>query len=124
MDQKILIIKTLIVDDYMPLREAAVMVLKANGFEEVLEAESPERGMEMFREHKPELVILDIIMPSIRGIDLVGEIKELNPRTKVVMLTVLSGDIPREESFAAGADLYLVKPLNQEKVDEIKGILG
>jgi DNA-binding NarL/FixJ family response regulator len=123
-DSKVLVIKTLIVDDYTPLRQATVMILKSGGFENVFEAESPEEGMRLFREHEPELVILDIIMPSIRGIDLIEGIKGINPNTKIVMLSVLSGESTKQESLDKGADLYLVKPLTAEKVDEIKRILS
>ena len=124
MEPKVLVIEVLVVDDYTPLRRATVEVLKSQGFENILEAKSPEEGMKMFKEHKPDLVLMDIIMPSNRGIDLVKEIKRIDPKTKVVMLTVLSGEGPRKESLEAGADLYLVKPLTPEKVDEIKKILN
>ncbi len=123
MNPKILVINVLVVDDYAPLREATVEVLKSKGFRNVLEAGSPEEGMKMFKDNKPDLVLMDIIMPTTRGIDLTREIKEINPNTKIVMLSVLSGEAPRKESFKAGADMYLVKPLTPEKVDEIKEIL-
>lgn len=123
MESKVLVIKTLIVDDYTPLRKAAVEVLKSEGFKNVIEAESPDEGMKMFKEHKPDLVIMDIIMPSGRGIDLVREIKNID-QTKIVMLTVLSGEKPKKESLEAGADLYIVKPLTSENVSEIKKLMG
>ena len=123
MEPKILIL-TLVVDDYDPLRKASVEVLKSKGFRNILEAESPEEGMEMVKKHRPDLVVLDIIMPSVRGIDLIGEIKRISPESKVVMLSVLSGELAREESMSKGADLYLVKPLTSEKVDEIKSMVG
>ncbi|MBN2013653.1 MAG: response regulator [Candidatus Altiarchaeota archaeon] len=122
MESKVLII-TLVVDDYAPLREAAVEILRSKGFRNIFEAETPEEGMDLVREHKPDLVILDIIMPSIRGIDLIDDVKKISPETKVVMLSVLSGEATIQESMTKGADLYLVKPLTPTKVDEIKKVL-
>ncbi|MBN2013648.1 MAG: response regulator [Candidatus Altiarchaeota archaeon] len=116
-------VKVLVVDDYAPLREIAVMILKSKGFDEVFEAESPEEGMRLFEEHKPELVILDIIMPVTNGIDLAAEIKKVNPETKVVMLSVLGENTHGKKRVEEVADLYLVKPLTHEKVDKIKEIL-
>lgn len=123
MESKVLII-TLVVDDYAPLREAAVEILRSKGFRNIFEAETPEEGMDLVKEHKPDLVILDIIMPSVRGIDLIDEVKKISPKTRVVMLSVLSGETTVQESMNKGADLYLVKPLTPTKVDEIKRVLS
>lgn len=116
-------VKVLVVDDYAPLRELAVMILKSKGFDEVFEAKTPEEGMMLFKKHAPGLVILDIIMPITNGIDLAAEIKRINPETKVVMLSVLGENTPGEERAGEVADLYLMKPLTLEKVDKINRLL-
>ena len=75
----------LVVDDAAFMRMMIKDVLTKNGYEVVGEAENGQKAIEKYKELKPELVIMDITMPEVDGIQAVKEIKAFDPNAKVVM---------------------------------------
>ncbi|MEE9473775.1 MAG: response regulator transcription factor [Acidimicrobiia bacterium] len=103
-------VRVLIVDDQLPFREAARMVVEmTDGFEVAGEAGDGEEGVEMTRALKPDLVLMDVQMPGIDGLEATRRIRELNdPPEVMVMSTHESGDY-RETALDAGAYAFIPK---------------
>ncbi|MBW3589783.1 MAG: response regulator [Actinobacteria bacterium] len=94
---------------------------------EVLEAADGETALSLAREHKPALVVLDIVMKGMSGIEVCRKLKE-DPHTKegvVLMLTAKADEVHIEEARSAGADDYFTKPFSPkallQKVEEVLG---
>ncbi len=119
--------KILIVDDQAEVRRLVEMTLKVEDYQ-VLQAESGEEAIEIVKTEKPDLIIMDIMMP--RGIDGLEATRILknDPETKdctIVMLTAKGQEADREKGFEAGADDYFSKPFSPlELIKKVEEILG
>jgi two-component system, cell cycle response regulator len=111
----------LVVDDEETLRSVVSQVLSADGFV-VAEAASGEEALEAFRQHAHPLVITDIRMGGMSGIELLAEIKRHNPDTQVVIMTSHASLDSALSAMRAGAYDYLVKPF--ESLDLISAVAG
>ena len=106
--------RILIVDDEAPIREYEVSLLSEFGHE-VLTAGDGYGALKLAREKQPDLVLLDILMPEMSGIEVCRELRA-DPRTRDVRILVVSGADARktlEESLAAGADDFITKPVDR-----------
>lgn len=101
--------RLLIVDDEAPLRKALRLTLTAQGFE-VDEVSSGEAALENVRERKVDLVLLDINMGGISGIDVCRRMREMRLTAGIVMVTVCDSEREIVASLDAGADDYVTKP--------------
>lgn len=111
----------LVVDDEETLRSVVSQVLSADGFQ-VDEAASGEEALEAFRSTSHSLVITDIRMGGMSGIDLLTEIKQHNPDTQVVIMTSHASLDTALTALRAGAYDYLIKPF--ESLDLISAVAG
>ena len=83
------------------------------------------KAIEKYKELKPELVIMDITMPEVDGIQAVKEIKAFDPNAKVVMCSAMGQQAMVIESIQAGARDFIVKPFQADRVIEaVKKVLG
>jgi two-component system KDP operon response regulator KdpE len=101
--------KILIVDDEPSLRRILRVSLAALGFE-AEEASTGEQALARLGADHYDLVLLDVEMPGMGGIETCREIQRLSPRPAVVMLTVRDGEEDKTKAFEAGADDYITKP--------------
>jgi len=103
-------IRVLVVDDQAPFRMAARFVLKrADGFEQVGEAESGEESVDKVAELTPDLVLMDINMPGINGIEATRQIIAAAPSTVVFLCSTYQlGDLPADAA-TSGAKAYVNK---------------
>lgn len=101
--------KVLVVDDEESIRWALGRTLGAAGFE-VVEAETGEQALALIRTIQLDVVLLDISMPGMSGIETCREIRTLMPSIGVIMLTVKDTEEVKIEAFDAGADDYVTKP--------------
>jgi two-component system chemotaxis response regulator CheY len=108
----------LIVDDATFMRMMLKDVLTKNGFEVIGEAENGAKAVEKYKELNPELVIMDITMPEVDGIQAVKEIKKIDPNAKIVMCSAMGQQAMVIESIQAGAADFIVKPFQPERVVE------
>jgi DNA-binding NarL/FixJ family response regulator len=99
----------LIVDDAELFREALRAAFSAEGFEVVAAASSAMAGIDLAREHKPDLVMLDLLMPGMSGLEVVGSIVKASPGSRVVLLTSSESADDLLEAVKAGASGYLTK---------------
>ena len=115
----------LIVDDAAFMRMMIKDVLSKNGFEISGEAENGAKAIEKFKETNPDLVIMDITMPEVDGIQAVKEIKKINNAAKVIMCSAMGQQAMVIEAKQAGAKDFIVKPFQAERIIEaVKKVLG
>ena len=108
--------KLLLADDEAGIRKVLGISLEDSGYE-VLLAENGEEALHLFREALPSIVLTDIKMPGIDGIELLGIIKEENPDTEVIMITG-HGDMDLAiESLKLDATDFITKPINNDALD-------
>ena len=116
--------KVLVVDDESSLRRVLRVTLAALGFE-AAEASTGEQALAMLSAGHYDVVLLDVEMPGIDGIEICREIKKLSPRPVVLMLTVRDGGEDRAKAFEAGADDYVTKPFHlSDLVARVRAALG
>lgn len=99
----------LIVDDAELFREALRAAFIQEGFEVVGVAADAMTGIDLAREHKPDLVMLDVLMPGMSGLEVVGTILKASPNTRVVLLTTSESAEDMLVGVKAGASGYLTK---------------
>jgi len=104
----------LIVDDEAQIRRVMRTSLSSHGYT-ILEASTGEEAVEIVRQERPDLVLLDINMPGIGGIEACREIRE-SSNASIIMLTVRSTERDKVRALDAGADDYVVKPFSMEEV--------
>lgn len=122
----LLIIKTmksriLVVDDSFYMRTMLRNMLSDAGYEVIGEAPNGQTALQMAREHKPDLVTLDVILPDNTGLDVLKGIKKDNPDMKVVIVSAVGQEVIVNEALEFGALSYIVKPFSEEKVLEVVG---
>lgn len=106
--------KILIVDDAEFMRMMLKDILTKNGYDTIIEAENGADGIEKFKAEQPALVIMDISMPKMDGIDATREIKKIDSDAKIFMLSALGQPTFIAQSFIAGAVDFLVKPFQAD----------
>jgi DNA-binding NarL/FixJ family response regulator len=103
-------IRVYLVDDQTMIRAGFKSLLtKDPRFEVVGESGDPRRAVDAIAAVKPDVVLLDISMPGLSGIDAIPQIRKSHPRARIVMLTHHEGDTFVEQAMRAGADGYLSK---------------
>jgi DNA-binding response OmpR family regulator len=107
--------RILIVEDETPMRTALRDVLEAEGYR-VLTAADGESGLQRAIEEKPDLILLDIMMPKLDGYEVCAELRRLANPVPVLMLTAKGQVEDRVTGLDAGADDYLVKPFSTEEL--------
>ena len=106
------ILKTiLLADDSRFMRNHLKRILNEANFKKIIEAESGIEAIEMYKKHSPDLVVLDITMPLLNGIDALKEIMITDSEANVVMCTSLGGQqFTINEALDNGAKDFIVKP--------------
>ena len=107
--------KVMICDDAAFMRMMIKDILTKNGYEIAAEAENGQKAVEKYPEAKPDLVLMDITMPEMDGIEALKKIKALDPGAKIIMCSAIQ----------AGAKDFIVKPFQAERVLEaVKKVVG
>ncbi len=107
--------RILVVDDDPKIRTVVRRGLAYEGYR-VVEAASGEEGLEKAREHLPALVVLDIMMPGIDGLEVTRRLRAAGDEVAILMLTARDEVKDRVEGLETGADDYLVKPFSFEEL--------
>ena len=107
----------LVVDDEIYTVRLLKQYLSSKGYHVHTAADGRE-AIEKVEEIKPHVVLLDIIMPGMGGLDALKEIKKLAPKTVVIMVTAVIDEELAKRALALGADDYITKPINLEYVEK------
>ena len=108
--------RILITDDAMFMRTALKDILTQNGYEVVGEAENGEQSVELYKSLKPDVVLMDITMPDMDGIQALRAIRSEDPEAKVVMCTAMGQKTMVVEDIGGGAGDFMVKLFEVERV--------
>jgi two-component system chemotaxis response regulator CheY len=109
--------KILIIDDAAFIRVKIEKFLIRHGFEVVL-GEDGGSGIELYKKENPDVVLLDVTMPDMDGLEVLKQIKEINKEAKVFMLTNIDKQETIMEAIKQGAKGYFKKPFEEEKLLE------
>lgn len=117
--------KILIVDDAAFMRMMIKDILTKNGYDVVAEAADGAQAIEKYKEHRPDLVTMDITMPEVDGISALKEIKKIDPDAKVIMCSAMGQQAMVIDAIQAGAKDFIVKLFQADRVIEaIQKTLG
>ena len=116
--------KMLIVDDSAFTRRVVRNALNGRGYREVIEAENGEEGLRKYETEKPDVVLLDIILPGLHGTEVLKNIMNMDENAKVIMLTAVGQEKTMKVCNILGSVGYIVKPFDERKlVDTVEKIL-
>jgi len=110
--------KILVVDDEVQVVNLLKKYLDSKGYE-VYTATNGQEAISKVREVTPHIVLLDIIMPGMGGMDALQEIKKVNPKFAVIMLTAVIDEELAKRAIQLGADDYITKPFNLENLEAV-----
>lgn len=108
----------LVVEDEIKTRESLISVLNSR-FAKVIGAQNGDEGLKKFKKFKPDLVITDIVMPIMDGLDMAKEIKEISDDVPVVVLSAFSEKDRLLRSIDIEIDKYLIKPIDVEELFKV-----
>lgn len=112
----------LIIEDEKELSNVLKAYLERSGYE-VITAERGDRGFDLWREQQPDMVLLDLNLPGMDGIDIAREIRKNND-TPIIMVTARVEEVDRLVGLELGADDYITKPFSpREVVARVKAVL-
>ena len=115
----------LVCDDAIFMRTMIADILSSAGYEVVGEAETGAQAVQKYRQLKPDLVTMDIVMPDMGGIDAVREIVKDDPGARILMCSAMGQQALVVEAIQAGAKDFVVKPFQPARVLEaVKRVLG
>ncbi|GMA35898.1 hypothetical protein GCM10025876_21020 [Demequina litorisediminis] len=107
--------RILVVDDEENLRTMLVAALRYEGYDVIQSADGAE-GLKAVREHRPDLVVLDVMMPHVDGFQMCRRMRESGDRTPVIFLTARDSSTDKVEGLGIGGDDYLDKPFNLDEL--------
>ncbi len=117
--------RVLVCDDAIFMRTMISDILTGAGYEVVGEAETGLQAIERYKELKPDLVTMDIVMPDMGGIDAVREIVKNDANAKILMCSAMGQQALVVEAIQAGAKDFVVKPFQPSRVLEaVQRVLG
>ncbi len=111
-------LKLLVVDDEPGICHILKRTFSSVGFT-VLTTTSGEEALSIVKEEKPKIVLLDVKMIGLSGLDVLKEVKKIDATIKVIMITVMDDEKTRQEAKDLGADEFITKPFSSEYVEEI-----
>ena len=115
----------LICDDAAFMRMMIKDILTKNGYTVAGEAENGAKAVEKYTELKPVLVLMDITMPEMDGIQALKKIRELDPKASVIMCSAMGQQAMVIESIQSGAKDFIVKPFQADRVLEaVRKVVG
>ena len=110
-------IKILILDDEKGMCHQLQEFLTYRGYK-VYPAYSGKEALSIIKKEKPQILLLDIMMDGISGLDVLKKAKEDNPDVKAIMITAVDDKATEFKAMELGADAYLTKPFSYDKLEE------
>ena len=115
----------LICDDAAFMRMMIKDILTKNGYTVIGEAENGAKAVEKYAELKPDLVLMDITMPEMDGIQALKKIKAADPSATVIMCSAMGQQAMVIESIQSGAKDFIVKPFQADRVlEDVRKVVG
>ncbi len=116
-------LKTMVLEDNPETNELMCTTLK-NFFAEVYSAYDGDKALELYEEHQPDIIFIDIILPGKSGLEIAKEIREINPRQMIVVVSASDDMGNISEAVKIGVNNFIRKPINTDKmIDVLKDIV-
>jgi DNA-binding NarL/FixJ family response regulator len=117
-------IRILVVDDHHVVRQGIVALIKTvDDMTVVAEASNGREALELFKEHKPDITIMDLRLPVMSGVEAITAIRHISPAARVIVLTTFDGDEDIYRALQAGARGYLLKDMfGDDLMDAIRSV--
>jgi len=109
-------IKLLYAEDEYTTRQDHISYIKSRYDFDIYVANDGEKALELYNKHKPEIVMTDITMPKMTGLELIVEIRKISKWTKLIILTAHSDNDKLLQALESQVINYLVKPINRQKL--------
>jgi len=116
--------KVLITDDTAFMRMTIKNILEKKGYETVGEAEDGQQAIELYEQHRPDVVTMDITMPNVDGITALKKIMQNDPEAKVIVVSAMGQKSLVIDALNAGAKDFIVKPFQPERIEEALQNIG
>jgi two-component system chemotaxis response regulator CheY len=112
-------IKILIVDDAAFIREALTIICKDAGYHVVAVARNGKEAVDFANKYKPDLIIMDMVLPELNGIQASQEILKENPNINIIACSTVDQNFVIKKALEAGCQSYIEKPFNKKSVLEV-----
>jgi two-component system NarL family response regulator len=107
------------VDDHPVVREGLIAIIERQpDLAVVAEASDGRQAIDLFRQHTPDVTLMDLRLPNISGVDAIAAIREFRPNARIIVLTTYDGDEDIHRALQAGAQGYLLKDMFREELLE------
>ena len=117
--------KIMLVDDAAFMRMMLKKALTESGYSDFVEAQDGADAVRKYEEETPDMVIMDITMPNMDGLQALKKIREMDPNAKVVMCTAMGQESMVVDAIKSGAKDFIVKPFDSERiVQTVNSIVG
>lgn len=112
-------IRILVCDDSILARKNLTTILNSFGYTDISEVSNGEDAVNFCKEHKPDLIFLDIVMPVKDGVTATSEIMEAEPDARIVIVSSVGTQTHIKEAIKAGAKDFIQKPIDEELLRQI-----
>lgn len=117
-------VKILVIDDEQSIRELLEKLLRREGYDVVL-AENGWKGLELFCQERPDVVVLDLKMPGIEGLTALQQVRRLNPGQRIIVLTGAGTSENEQQVRELGVTEYIEKEFSLHRIgDSLKRLLN
>lgn len=108
----------LLCDDALFTRTLIGTIVRDAGYEVIGEAETGTQAVERYRELRPDVVFMDLVMPDMSGLDAIRAIREFDAKARIVMCSAMGQQQLMQEALASGAGSFIVKPFTPDRILE------
>lgn len=112
-------VKILICDDSILARKQLKDILVEHGYNDFVEASNGQEAIDLYKEHKPELVFVDIVMPVKDGVQAIHEIREFNPEANIIVVSSVGTQTQLRNAIMEGARDFVQKPYTNSGIADI-----
>ena len=111
------VIRVLVADDHTVVRDGLVAIIKQEkDMDVVADTGDGQRAVELWKQHRPGVTLMDLQMPGLNGVDAIYQIRAADPNARIIVLTTYDGDEDIYRGMRAGAKSYLLKDVRREEL--------